>query len=182
LGGTGISRSRVGRTTALLALAALAVAVVAAPRSPARADLDGWHWAGTSFCISDRTGAGRWPVTTAARRFDRGSALTVRIGCGRPAQRIIVEAYHGADGRCGLTTIWRDGTGRVVSAEVGLNTYYPTCLSSPTRRAHVISHELGHALGLAHTTRDDSVMSTSTWSYDNVPYPTSYDLSRLTAG
>jgi Matrixin len=182
LGGTGTARRRVGRTAVLLALAALAVTVVTAPRNPARADHDGWHWAGSTFCIADRTGSDRWPITTAARRFDRGTTLTVHPGCTRPGQRIVVQTYHQPDQRCGLTTIWRDRAGRVVSAEVGLNTYYPTCLSSAVRRAHVISHELGHALGLAHTTREDSVMSTTTWSYDHIPYPTSFDLTRLSAG
>lgn len=47
------------------------------------------------------------------------------------------------------------------------------CFSASTGIAHVVSHELGHALGLAHNT-DDSVMGSWAWYW-----PTAIDVGRI---
>ncbi len=175
LGGTGKRGSR-----RLLALAAVAGSL-ALPAASANASLEGWRWSGSTICVVNNTYSSYWPVATVIYRYDKAADLhVVSAGdCSSYSQKIWVSRYSSDDGRCGVTTVWMDEYKRVRYARVQLNTHYSSCLSSGTRRAHVLSHEIGHAIGLAHTSRNDSVMSVSTWSYDHVPYPTSYDYSEI---
>jgi hypothetical protein len=147
----------------------------------ANASLEAWRWSASTVCVVNNTYSSYWPVATVIYRYDKSADLHVVLDddCSSYSQKIWVSRYSQADGRCGVTTVWKDQYERLLYARVQLNTRYPSCLSSGIRRAHVLSHEIGHAVGLAHTTRNDSVMSVSNWSYDNVPYPTSYDYAEI---
>jgi hypothetical protein len=174
LGGTG--------TTATRSLAALAIVIasVVLPTGSATANLESWRWPTREVCVRDGAALPYWPLRVAAMEYSKAADLSVVTApdCTGYRQQVSLEQYAARDGRCGVTTTWWDGD-RVRGAAIRLNTYYWSCLSSPDRRAHVVSHELGHALGLPHTGREDSVMSVSTWSYDHVPYPTAHDFEQL---
>ena len=176
LGGTG----KRGLTAASVVLSVAAAAFACVVPTAATADLDTWNRPTGGICIRHDATTKYWPVARATAAYARaGVAVVAGADCDGAAQQVEVSQYAAADGRCGVTTVWWDADHRVRSAEVKLNIQYWTCLSSANRRAHVVSHELGHALGLHHTDRPDSVMSVSTWSYDHVPYPTAYDIRGL---
>lgn len=176
LGGTG----KRGLATASVVLSVAAATFACLVPTAATADLDTWTRPAGGICVRHDTSTRYWPVARATAAYARtGIPVVAADDCDGAAQQVRVTQYAAKDGRCGVTTIWWDKEHRVRSAEVRLNIQYWSCLSSANRRAHVISHELGHALGLRHTDRPDSVMSVSTWSYDHVPYPTTYDIASL---
>lgn len=178
LGGTG---KRGTATRARLFAFGAVVTAMTLPAGSANGSLESWRWSGSTICVVNNTYSSLWPVATVVQRYDASADLHVVSGgdCSSYKQKVWVSRYTASDGRCGVTTVWKDEYGRLLYARIQLNRYYSSCLSSSTRRAHVMSHELGHAVGLAHTSRYDSVMNVSTWSYDNVPYPTSYDYSEI---
>lgn len=65
---------------------------------------------------------------------------------------------------------WTDGPGFY------LNFGHPSCISSQTRRDHLVSMAIGQALGLSvlnSTGYNSRVMNSTAWSWDNVPLPDS---------
>lgn len=168
------------RTGTLLAAAAV-TGVFLLPAGSANANLKSWRWSGTTVCLVNNSHSTLWPVGTVVQRYNLAADLVVvsRGNCAPYRQKVWLSRYNKADGRCGITTIWRNQNHLLLYARIQLNTHYSSCLVTGTRRAHVLSHELGHTVGLAHSARRDSVMNASTWSYDHVPYPTSYDYGEI---
>jgi predicted Zn-dependent protease len=168
------------RVRSLLASAVIISSFLLPPGS-ANANLETWRWTSSTVCVVNNTGSSLWPLATVVQRYNRAADLAVisRRDCAPYRQKVWLSRYSRADGRCGVTTIWRNQNHRLLYARIQLNTYYGSCLATRTRRAHVLSHELGHAVGLAHTARRDSVMNASTWSYDHIPYPSGYDYAEI---
>jgi hypothetical protein len=174
---------RPGGTGNLLLLTLVGVAMLAnsLPATATLSPAPPVRWPDGLVCIENRLTRSHWPVETAARRFHSASLyVVVRSNCRGYSQKVQVVAYSERDRYCGKTTTWRDARNHLLFAAVSLNTYYRNCLSTPNRRAHVVSHELGHAFGLPHTRNPNSVMSVATWSYDHVPYPSAADRTELT--
>ncbi len=124
-----------------------------------------------------------WPAREAAARWSAAPDLTVVAwaSCSSQpvSQRVVLRTYDNpAEYACAKTDPgpYLDSGGIVRTMTIWLNVaprWKAGCYSSASQRAHIISHELGHALGLAH--RDGpSVMAS--WSYQ---WPTSADLTQI---
>lgn len=172
---------RKGITRMTVLVSATVAGVTLLPAAPATANLEGWRWTTNTVCVQDGTINKVWPVAAAVWRVNNTPDMyaVTKANCSGTTQKVWVSQYNQADGRCGVTTVWTNGAHRTLYARVQLNTHYPSCLSSSTRRAHVVSHEILHAFGIAHTNRQDTVMSTTNWSYDHYAYMTAYDNSEL---
>lgn len=147
-----------------------------------------WVMAGP-VCVKSNAIYGAY-FARAASTFNLADGLTVVSGdcAGYPVRRIVqVGTYvDHAVGSCGKTGsynnayTWSYVYGKWiwvaermivwinVAPEAG-----PACFSKSTGIAHVVSHELGHALGLAHNS-DSSVMGAWAWYW-----PTALDVSRV---
>jgi hypothetical protein len=133
------------------------------------------HWAANKVYVVDGTNAA-WPVATAAERLDNNSSLDlvwVRT-CPARSQCIFVKTKTLAGSNVGLTTYAYTGRD-IVSATVYLDTRFAS--SSYRNRLADTTHELGHAVGLNHTSDKTSCM----YPYVNVgaTAPNSADYSRL---
>lgn len=146
----------------------LAVATVT-PKTGYRTNLSPWRIRTSTMCMESHATA--WPVATVAERFNR-SVLTVwtRSSCGIARDRYVpIYPYSKKDGNCGYTDVLYSGT-KLVKGTIYLNVAYGTLCTGGVRKAHVLSHEMGHFVGLDHTSFDTTVMSIGSWSYDNQPY------------
>lgn len=97
-----------------------------------------------------------------------------------PSRRMVIGSYSNAsDASCVTTTNvetegyhgfmrWTNGPGSYI------NFAKPSCISSQTRRDHVVSEAIGILLGLRglnSTGYNSRVMNGTNWSWDNVPLP-----------
>ncbi|MES2626630.1 MAG: hypothetical protein V4628_15195 [Pseudomonadota bacterium] len=88
-------------------------------------------------------------------------SLTTRQNCPIAAGKIRVCNYtYGTNGWLGLTSIGVDASGHVDRARSRLNDSYSGSWALPTERNHTTCHELGHTLGLDHSSEDGSSQGT----------------------
>jgi hypothetical protein len=140
----------------------------------------GFRHDSTTICLEDRIGNPNFSWVGGAVGWNSSDAnFYVRTGtnsCTTPAsQEVILRYYRASDGNCAFTQTYYSAA-RVTAQNIWMNTYNPNCWSSAARRAHVISHELGHALGLAHQARAASVM-TQSWAEPLPTQPDAFDES-----
>jgi hypothetical protein len=133
------------------------------------------HWAANKVYVVDGTNAA-WPVQTAAGHLGAYSSLWLvwTRSCPARSQCIFVKTRTLTGSNVGQTTYAYSGR-YIVSATVYLDTRFAT--SSYRNRLTDTTHELGHAVGLNHTSDKTSCM----YPYVNVgaTSPNSADYSRL---
>ncbi|MGH7774453.1 MAG: matrixin family metalloprotease [Candidatus Binatia bacterium] len=163
---------------------------------PAEATQAHYRWKYDKVCVADYTGP--WPVDSATYRWDAVPDLQLvwRIGasaCPSGYQRIYVhEGNYGRASYCAGTYVawggcaeahlyasdgtweWLGDAYRMYSCKIRMNNYYYWNWDD---KRSLIMHEIGHCLGLDHTTYWSSLMNTNRWYYYN--YPTAYDKSEV---
>ncbi|MDQ2851502.1 MAG: hypothetical protein M3Y49_12350 [Actinomycetota bacterium] len=141
--------------------------------SPAHASIEGPTWAHTAghwgnVSVEDHT-SGAWPVKTAVATW--GSGLYYR-SCGTSNQCVKVsEKNQGDTGQIAITSqSWtQDAKGKThfTPLTITINSYYNTRTTAAVR-SQVVTHELGHALGLGHDTWNDVMNADGVHSYNVV--------------
>jgi hypothetical protein len=152
-------------------LAGVLMLLVATPASAAQSE-GALHWSRRTIYVNDHT-FGRWPVTTAAARWNAGGSVRIHVGhsCRVGYPCVQVHARYSSGPQVGQTPISAYYS-KLTSANITMNSRFAGW--SWTRRAGFITHEMGHALGLSHDSRGTSVMHA--WIYASNSRPTSYDL------
>lgn len=163
-----------------VALTLLVFAMVAAGRSDeasATTYSDRRHWNARTVYVVDRTGAG-YAVREAVRRlnYSRGPYLSYRttVPSGQP-YIYVWQTTAMSSGVAGLATTWTSG-GHIVKASVKLNSAYDYMGSASME---IVLHELGHTLGLAHTSYTGPSLMQPTIRYPYVTWPSAYDKADL---
>jgi hypothetical protein len=144
--------------------AALCLALLFALPSSVSAEIGPAKWKGrapiTVTLVSELSSAYQSLAVLAAA--DWSASPVVDYVFGPDANRIkrvrIVEVNNPASQWLGLTSISNE-RGYITAATVYLNRYYLDTQTENERR-QTVCHELGHGLGLAHTTAPDSCLGT----------------------
>lgn len=138
----------------IVAGALVTVTPVAAQAVP----LDKHHWNESTVYVENHAGS-RWPVRKAAENLDNGSSLDLVVVDRCPAGKPCVKVYDVASipGRTvgrEQSTSWGD---RTYSSKITLDDGWGR-EASKRKRLTAVCHELGHAVGLAHTSSRGSCM------------------------
>jgi len=181
---------------------ALTIALVGAAAAPADAThaWSTYHWGRTSNPFTLQLGdnvSGDWDghLGTASADWSVSSVLdtTIVAGRGRPKQcrpttgRVeVCNAAYGQNGWLGLAQIWLSG-GHIVQGVAKMNdTYFAmAAYNNPSEKLHVLCQEVGHTLGLGHTSEDGSSQNTCMDYYRNVTddgistHPNAHDYEQL---
>lgn len=70
------------------------------------------------------------------------------------------NAAYGSNGWLGLASINLDSNGHISQGTVKMNDSYSSSFASQDERRHVMCQELGHTLGLGHTSEDGTTQNT----------------------
>lgn len=178
-------------------LHALLVVVIAAVSTSVLANntWNNYHWARdtSSFSlkvIDSVTSDWRYPFDESMARWSSTSVLdlaVVSVDAARKTrkrckmvrgQMHVCNAAYGANGWLGMASIYLDGSGHIVQGSAKMNDSYN---QDATERNHVMCQEIGHVLGLDHTTEDGSSQSTCMdySSSVNSQWPNQHDYDTL---
>jgi predicted Zn-dependent protease len=163
---------RVGTIGTLAGIGVLLVMALNAAK--AHADLNGTRWAQTTITVSDPSGTRE--IAKAVRAWDRVTPLRLAYttkpctGCITVWFGTLQQGNWSAQSQRTL-----DGS-TITGCSVGIASWYKSAFSLFST---VVLHELGHCLGLAHTsevTIPSVMQAVATVDYDR---PTAYDVGQL---
>jgi predicted Zn-dependent protease len=167
------------RVVATIAITVALATAVLLP-APAQANLLAYRWAGSVVCVEDHTSSTAWPTVSATNRWAPAADIHIfaRRDCGSWQTITVRSSYQGANGYYARTRIFYqpDKPWLFHHVVISINESYRSRLNWGDRRS-VIMHEIGHALGLAHNSRSDSIMNVyRAFRFD---YPTGYDFAEI---
>lgn len=157
-----------------------------------------YHWARTTSSFTLQvidSNTSNWDdeLATALSQWSQSSKLdmrvtsyaaskTVRRQCRAVAGKVRSCNYtYGRNGWLGLASINIDSKGHITQGTSKMNDSYSSSFASQDERRHVMCQELGHTLGLAHTSEDGSSQGTC-MDYSQSPNstaPNAHDYSQL---
>lgn len=159
--------TRVNRFLVLLC-AGLFALLLAAPTSQAYAVwFYRYHTTGTTLNIPYRWGSNLGSSTNIWRvAFQNGinnwntRPTKPRFVLGSSSAPNVINTYSANDGAYGYCQAYTDGAGKMVGSDIMGNTYTTSGFTSVMRQS-TAGHELGHSIGLAHSTVTPALMNTS---------------------
>jgi predicted Zn-dependent protease len=166
------------RTRATFLLACLAVVMAAIlSAAPAKADTYGWKWAKTTISVADLTHSQR--TKDAITRWDAVTPLTLdRVG-GRTADIVVRWGDLSETGWAGSAD-WTLTGGVATHCEIVVDRNRLNTRSLRQQyMTSVVLHEVGHCLGLAHTTDLTVASIMDAFIVSNWQYPQPYDIGQL---
>ncbi len=185
------------RSGAVLAAAVLTATTALTGTAQATHSWGGYHWARTSnpftLAVGDNvssawdayldTSNAQWSQSTVLNLTKTAGGTTAR-NCRASAGRVeVCNSAYGQNGWLGLASISITGGTHITQGTVKLNdTYFAMPqYNTPAERAHVMCQEVGHTLGLGHTSEDGSSQQTCMdYSQDpNSTAPNAHDYAQL---
>ena len=183
---------------AAITLGAVLFAVMVTPASAKTFEM--WHFRDGQVCFQDH-GWTRWPAASAVAKWNVADVNIVRASsCAtRPRSMVIdLKTYNDPkDYACAKTASEGNDYSWVYVTKNGVRTaswapnrmtiwmnmapsLYARCHATAAMRAHLVSHELGHGIGVGHPDGKPpvSVMPQGSWS---VQWPTAWDLANVNA-
>jgi len=183
----------------IFTLAAIAIAAAAfSPLSNASHSWNNYHWARTAspFTLQVIDSAtsdwdselvaslNEWsqadPVDLIVTSADDAKGTRKRCAM-QPGQMRVCNAAYGYNGWLGLATIGLDANGHIDQGTTQVNDSYASYWTIAGEKNHVMCQEIGHVLGLTHTSEDGSSQQTCMdYSSDiNSQWPNQHDYDEL---
>jgi hypothetical protein len=163
------------RRILVVAVSAACFGVAAAPAAAGHR-WNGYHWARTANPFALKLGdnvTAAWDtyLMNASNTWSRATVLDTTVVAGQARSKTCrptsgrVEVCNGAYGNTGwlgVATIWLTSGSHITQGTVKVNdTYFNlAAYSSPEERDHTMCQEVGHTLGLGHTSEDGSDQNT----------------------
>lgn len=160
---------------------------------------NGYHWARTTnyfmlHTIDSTTPDWDGNLGEALTRWSQSTVVGAAVASSNDAKNIrkrcpavigqmrVCNAAYGKNGWVGLATIGVDPNGHIDRGTAKMNDSYPSYWT-PAEKNHVMCQEIGHVLGLGHTSEDGSSQGTC-MDYSNDPasqWPNTHDYEQLVA-
>ena len=187
---------RITRISAVVATAVLAATAAFSGTANATHAWGSYHWARQSNPFTLKVGdnvTSAWDsyLNTSNSQWSQSTVLNLTKVTGSTTGKLckatlgrveVCNSAYGQNGWLGLASISISGS-HITQGTVKLNdTYFAMAqYNNPNERAHVMCQEIGHTLGLAHTSEDGSSQSTC-MDYSQSPSstaPNAHDYSQL---
>ncbi len=188
---------RITRICLLVATTVLASIAAFSGAANATHSWGGYHWARQSnpftLKVGDNvtsawdayldTSNSQWSQSTVLNLTKTTGGTTGKL-CKATAGRVeVCNSAYGQNGWLGLASISITSGSHITQGTVKLNdTYFAMAqYNNPNERAHVMCQEIGHTLGLGHTSEDGSIQNTC-MDYSQSPTstaPNAHDYSQL---
>lgn len=184
-----------------LAKGALAIAIAAVSVTAfASHTWNNYHWARNSSSFTLQVIDSNTPdwddeLNLALSQWSQSTKLDMQVTSGDDATRTRKQcravtgkvrscnASYGNNGWLGLASINLDSQGHIVKGTSKMNDSYASYFASQDERRHVMCQELGHTIGLGHTSEDGSSQNTC-MDYSqssNSTAPNQHDYEQLVA-
>lgn len=180
-------------------LAAAFVLTALAGTANAENAWNNYHWARTTNYFVLQTVDSTTPewdgnLNEALARWSQSPVLAATVSSANDAKNIrkrcpmvdgqmrVCNAAYGRNGWLGLATIGIDPNGHIDRGTAKMNDSYPSYWT-PEEKNHVMCQEIGHVLGLSHTSEDGSSQQTC-MDYSSDPasqWPNTHDYEQLAA-
>ncbi len=127
------------------------------------ADATPYRWEESVVYVENHASA-KWQVRRAANNLSKGSSLTLRVVGQCPPSSPCIRVYdtYNIPGSTIGRTSSRSSDGHTVDATVYLENKWAQKANRKQRRG-LTCHELGHAVGLQHSSRGNTCMKQGAW-------------------